>query len=1194
MSNTLVYSGVSKKTLAIIAITVGVLFVALIGIRYAAAVAPSDYGLHEGDTVSAAGSDDPDVYIVNDWGYKRLFLNPVIFGMYGHLGGFANVKSITPTTRDAFGTSGLFRNCETNDQKVYGVETTGEDTGVLHWVNTTGAQAVADDPAFFKKVFCINTTEFNWYAKGADYTSVSQVPSYARVPGQTPGVPGALSVSLASGNPVATTVTTNAQGVEFLKFQLSGTGTINTITVKRAGAGSVNDFDNVYLYEGAKRLVDGKSLSSSTGEATFNMGSFAVSGTRILTVVGDLSATAGNVDSFQVTAVTLTSGTVSGLPVAGNNLSISGATSGTLTQTKTGSIANPNAGAVNVEMSEFKLAANTEAASIKRMQMIQGGSVKPADLTNMKLKTGTNEWAGTMDSAGRVVFDMGSGFTIAKGGSAIFKVYGDVAGKKAETIALYFESVTDILAVGDQYGFGVAVTLDTAMDDATNPPLLTLQGGILTATFAGPTSANIGTATDDTDFLDFNLAAASNIEIKKTRLNILFDLNGTTWDDLGTASLSSGIADLDDIKIVNRDTGSVLCGPVDGSSFTTDEANGAGTDKSAAQYAFTDAFDMTAGQTLHLKVTADLKTANTRTGTDIEVASRVAIGLASYADDLGVTEKKYTGTTTALAASDIVPNANINGPAMTVVSSALTLSLAANPADSTAVKGTQGIDVVGITFAAANASDLLVTDITLTGYSSSGTGFTGAVWSKGSAGDIGSMVGSVYLVEKESGAIIAADASANNLAASAGTLVYNNLSWKIPAGQTKTLLVKANLLNLTAPTKHYFAFDIVETTDVTATDNSGNTVNAAAGVPNASTTPTITVDVIDGGHIFVTEDDSSPSKYKNSVYWGQTGVTTTQFKLRSTNEAFLVDKMTIDATGDSTDAKNNVKNVYLEYKNKAGTTITTLAQPLDSNASTSFSFSGDNRPYVPQDSYTVVSVKIDTIATYAAGATSGVDFGMDFDGTVASYFEATGEGSMDKIYGADASGDSTVDVDSTNKVYVYRSFPRITEVSLPAGATSSQVTVGKFDITAMGYDVTFTTTAASGSLVFDTVSSGSIGTSSPSFTLYDDATNTVLDTALLDANIKNASVSFNSFSNTFSVPANTTKRIRVQGDLSRFQTGYSSTTGLGADYFQLILQDQADVIKWQDGAGALTTQAVSNKAGYLRTLPAFGASLKGQ
>ncbi len=140
----------------------------------------ADLSLKEGDTISASGSNDPDIYIPNDWGYKRLFLNPIIFSFYGQLGGYAKVKTISASTRDMLVTSGLFRNCETNDPKVYGVEVNGEDTATLHWVNTSGSQAVQDDSEFFKKVFCINNNEFNWYTQGSAYTSVNQVPAYSR------------------------------------------------------------------------------------------------------------------------------------------------------------------------------------------------------------------------------------------------------------------------------------------------------------------------------------------------------------------------------------------------------------------------------------------------------------------------------------------------------------------------------------------------------------------------------------------------------------------------------------------------------------------------------------------------------------------------------------------------------------------------------------------------------------------------------------------------------------------------------------------------------------------------------------------------------------------------------------------------------------------------------------------------------
>lgn len=148
---------------------------------------PAQHGLTEGNVISAVTSDDPDVYIINEYGFKRLFLNVKIFSFYGHLGGFAKVKPVSTSTRDAFITSGLFRNCETNDPKVYGLEITAEDNGTLHWIDTTGIQAVTDDPDFFKKVFCINTSEFNWYPKSSAYTSVLDIPKYARASGAVAG-----------------------------------------------------------------------------------------------------------------------------------------------------------------------------------------------------------------------------------------------------------------------------------------------------------------------------------------------------------------------------------------------------------------------------------------------------------------------------------------------------------------------------------------------------------------------------------------------------------------------------------------------------------------------------------------------------------------------------------------------------------------------------------------------------------------------------------------------------------------------------------------------------------------------------------------------------------------------------------------------------------------------------------------------
>ena len=132
-------------------------------------------------TVSANNyNNDPDVYAVNSFGYKRLLLNPTIFGFYGHLGGFELVSGVVANVRDVLVTSGYVRNCEANDYKVYALEVTGEDTGLLHWVDMTPEQAIDEDPEFFKRVFCIDSLELEWFSIGEDYNSLNQVQIYSR------------------------------------------------------------------------------------------------------------------------------------------------------------------------------------------------------------------------------------------------------------------------------------------------------------------------------------------------------------------------------------------------------------------------------------------------------------------------------------------------------------------------------------------------------------------------------------------------------------------------------------------------------------------------------------------------------------------------------------------------------------------------------------------------------------------------------------------------------------------------------------------------------------------------------------------------------------------------------------------------------------------------------------------------------
>ena len=130
---------------------------------------PADFGLREGDFIRA--ESDNNVYIINNFGYKRLVLNPQICLQYGHLGArgcFSAVKAVVPSVRDAFQTSWYFTNGETGDGKVYFLEQTGEDTARLRHLQISGADFVAQG-GNFHSVFLFNTREQNTYPASAPH-----------------------------------------------------------------------------------------------------------------------------------------------------------------------------------------------------------------------------------------------------------------------------------------------------------------------------------------------------------------------------------------------------------------------------------------------------------------------------------------------------------------------------------------------------------------------------------------------------------------------------------------------------------------------------------------------------------------------------------------------------------------------------------------------------------------------------------------------------------------------------------------------------------------------------------------------------------------------------------------------------------------------------------------------------------------
>ena len=1043
-----------------------------------------------------------DVFIVKIVGsktFKRLVLNPQVFDSYGHLK-WSNLKKISAATVAGYTTSSLVR--EINDTKVYKLIPDG-DTGTKQWV---------DDLACFTSknydwdsVYIINATDRDNYTTGTSLCGVV-----------TPT--GALTLSLASDTPGAATIPKNAYGVTFMKINITGSGTISQATLSRKGAGDVEDFDNVYVYENNIRLTTGRSISSATSKVTFI--GLSIKAPTTIEIVADLSATAGNQDYFSIESVSdvTANATVGGnFPLAGSPLSMSGSNAGTLTVERSGSTAyNVDIGTLGAEISAFKLTSNTEGASFKRIMVFNSGTATNSLITNLKLKDpdgNTVATASKISDGGYATFVLTTPFSLAKGTSKIFRIYGDIGAEKPDrTIILYLEVATDILATGTTFGYGMQATITSY--DSDTAITVTCKGGDLNLAKSGPGAKNIGTDTDDTVFLEFTMSAVADITIKKTRITFCHDDSGNGVYETLTTTLGAG-PDVEDVKIKDKNSGLILVGPKDGSAIDTGtHANACPGDVTGVYEDFDDTFDTTAGETKTLQVTADITTANTDVAGETALTStdKIKFVLYNWPQWIGssgnISYVKYAGTTDAVDDSAITPSSNIAGDEMTIQSAALAITLAASPSGTDATErkfalGQSGVDMVGFVFTSAEASDIKVTGLTLTGYVDEGDD-NAFEPGKADTNYVKDTLAGLELWESESNTKIASTKGWS------GTdyqdMVWSGLSWTIPAGGSRTLLVKGNISSSgkatgdEADNTEELFIDIPDVSaDITANDKDGNSVTATGDAVNGGGTaagclaacdPSVNISVIEKGSItFAKASDTPESKL---IAMGTTNNEVSKFKITGSNEAFLIEKFSVDLLDDavvSTAFRDDFSNVKLKYQTQTqfgtDTWTTSTGKTFASLATLSFSFSDAARPYVPKNDDSYISALVDIVGYSGGEGADSTDFfkiAMTDDLDDFDEFKALGVQSNKYV---SASEPTQTDFYTH---WVVRSYPFVEKVAW----SGDELELARFGITAIGGDVTFGYDAADAyNSIGDTmVSSGfefeviSSGTDDDTSTLY--------------------------------------------------------------------------------------------------------------
>jgi hypothetical protein len=832
-----------------------------------------------------------------------------------------------------------------------------------------------------------------------------------------------IGVSLSPTTPAASVAPRGASNVPFLAINLTapmtGAVRVDSVILHRGGVGASTDFANVYLYEGGNRLTTGRSVNTSTNNSEFHSLNLTIPAgtTRTLMVSADTAsgAAAGNVNYFELVSASsiVGSGPIAGVfPIRGNQVSIAAASAGEITIDTPVDGSNPKVGESDAKIGSFRATIGAaEDVEIRRLAFFQAGSVSRSELTNIQLRYLGQTLATTasLNAKDLAVFEFATPFLIEKGNSRTFEIWADIGGstKANDTVKFYVDETTDVFAVGRTYGHGVTVTA-TALDGTTADTEevdVVVEGGQITITFNGPSAKDIAPDAEDVELYNFTMTAQTNAEIRSLTVRLTSSGDSANWDD---------------VKVVNVTKGIVVSGPTDIS-----------TSASSTDIAYTDRWTMNAGDSHAFSVRADLAAVGSAGLNDGETVS-VNLGTTGTTGPFGASGIRNLDNNQFI--TDIVPSGAITGNSHTVRTTSLTLSLAGTPTSQSFVRGTSNVDLVGLNFAASTAQDITITALNITAYgddTTSGVFVAGQVTTTTSVTNIAQQA---WLVDQSTGAQVGTIESVNS---TTGIAQFSSLNWTIPAGQTRTLLVRTNLSSnaLSNSDSDRIKIDVpAPSTDVTARDPQGNTVSVSSSAPNGTTADSGTrITVADTGSMSVALAPDDSESEAGLVVAGKTNVVLAKYRFTATNEELKITKAQFYISSTSIDEITGF--TLWDGATQVGGPITpTLGSASATAAFTGLAF------VVPKDGSKTLTVK-GNLNTTSAGADSGSDAVVSID---SANFEARGT----------ALGSSTVLTTATgvplnaNTKYVRKTVPTVTFAAGDTLLTTGEKTLMKVTIAA--------------------------------------------------------------------------------------------------------------------------------------------------
>lgn len=343
---------------------------------------------------------------------------------------------------------------------------------------------------------------------------------------------GPVVASIATNNPASGSVLSGQALADLAHFTFTGSGTVNQITLQRTGLSVSADVDNVYLFEGNKRLTDSASINTA-GVIVFNNLNLAVNGSRTISVRADMASSTSSVNLGVnlVSYMTASSTTPVTANLVGNLFTVYAAPAGvakatlsnqTVTGDFNGKTPSVNAGTMGYTVWSTSLAVSGRTALLKSLNLHYVGSAPVDAIANAKLYLDGSQIGSTatVSANGYLFFDLGAGVNLSVS-SHTLSVRADIIKGSNRNFQLSLQNSSDLMIADSQIGINI-----NAKD--------TTGSGTAATIFVN--SGTVTIATDPTFDTSLNITGgATNVTIARYKLTAY-------GEDMKISSLDVAIA----------------------------------------------------------------------------------------------------------------------------------------------------------------------------------------------------------------------------------------------------------------------------------------------------------------------------------------------------------------------------------------------------------------------------------------------------------------------------------------------------------------------------------------------------------------------------------------------------------------------------------------------------------------------------